>query len=78
MSLLKQALEGGAFAVTAEMAPPKGFDFAAQLADALLLQRVTGHTPPVDPSTQSPHILQYSLNMPTRSICPRNMVLLAG
>ena len=38
MSLLKQALEGGAFAVTAEMAPPKGFDFAAQLADALLLK----------------------------------------
>jgi methylenetetrahydrofolate reductase (NADPH) len=28
MSLLKQALENGQFAVTAEMAPPKGTDFA--------------------------------------------------
>ena len=38
MSVLQKAIEGGSFAVTAEMAPPKGFDFAAQLADALLLK----------------------------------------
>lgn len=34
MSLLKDALTGGAFAVTAEMAPPKGFDFSEQLEAA--------------------------------------------
>ena len=44
----------------------------------LLAHRVMGHTPPVEPSTQSPHILQYSLNIPTRSIWPKNKVLLAG
>ena len=34
MSLLQKALENGKFAVTAEMAPPKGYDFAEQLASA--------------------------------------------
>ncbi len=38
MSLLKNALEGGVFAVTAEMAPPKGYDFASQLAVAEVLR----------------------------------------
>lgn len=37
MSLLQRAIEGGAFAVTAEMAPPKGADFSEQLAAAQLL-----------------------------------------
>ena len=30
MSRLQQALEAGAFGVTAEMAPPKGYDFTEQ------------------------------------------------
>ena len=38
MSELKRALESGAFAVTAEMAPPKGWDFSQQLEDATLLR----------------------------------------
>ncbi len=38
MSLLKNALEGGVFAVTAEMAPPKGYDFSSQLAVAEVLR----------------------------------------
>ena len=38
MSVLKNALENGQFAVTAEMAPPKGYDFTEQLAAAKLLQ----------------------------------------
>lgn len=38
MSLLKRALENGQFAITAEMAPPKGFDFTEQLASAELLK----------------------------------------
>ncbi len=38
MSLLKTALENGAFAVTAEMAPPKGYDFSHQLEVAELLR----------------------------------------
>lgn len=38
MSLLKTALERGEFAVTAEMAPPKGWDFSEQLAVAALLK----------------------------------------
>lgn len=38
MSKLKQALEAGKFAVTAEMAPPKGCDFSRQLEDAELLK----------------------------------------
>lgn len=38
MSVLKNALESGQFAVTAEMAPPKGYDFTEQLAAAKLLQ----------------------------------------
>lgn len=38
MSLLKTALESGQFAVTAEMAPPKGCDFTEQLAVAELLK----------------------------------------
>lgn len=38
MSLLKHALENGQFAITAEMAPPKGFDFTEQLASAELLK----------------------------------------
>ena len=38
MSLLKTALEQGQFAVTAEMAPPKGYDFSEQLAVAEVLK----------------------------------------
>ena len=38
MSLLKTALQSGQFAVTAEMAPPKGCDFSEQLETARLLQ----------------------------------------
>ena len=37
MSKLKQALENGRFGVTAEMAPPKGFDFSEQMDAAKLL-----------------------------------------
>ena len=40
MSELKKALESGVFAVTAEMAPPKGWDFSQQLEDAALLRGV--------------------------------------
>lgn len=43
MSLLKTALENGTFAVTAEMAPPKGCDFSEQLEVAQVLKgRVHG------------------------------------
>ncbi len=38
MSELQKALESGTFAVTAEMAPPKGYDFSEQLAAAGLLR----------------------------------------
>ena len=38
MSVLQKAIESGAFAVTAEMAPPKGTDFSEQLAAARLLE----------------------------------------
>ncbi len=38
MSLLRTALESGQFAVTAEMAPPKGWDFSKQLETAALLK----------------------------------------
>jgi len=38
MSELQKALESGVFAVTAEMAPPKGFDFSGQLESAELLR----------------------------------------
>ncbi len=38
MSELRKALETGVFAVTAEMAPPKGCDFSRQLAAAELLR----------------------------------------
>lgn len=38
MSLLQTVLEGHGFAVTAEMAPPKGFDFSEQLQTAALLK----------------------------------------
>ena len=38
MSQLKNALETGKFAVTAEMAPPKGYDFSEQVDIARLLQ----------------------------------------
>ena len=38
MSLLKEAFEAGKFCVTAEMAPPKGYDFSHQMADAELLK----------------------------------------
>ena len=38
MSLLRDALESGKFGVTAEMAPPKGYDFAEQMEAAALLQ----------------------------------------
>ena len=37
MSLLKDALESGKFGVTAEMAPPKGYDFTEQMEAAALL-----------------------------------------
>lgn len=38
MSLLQQALESGKFGVTAEMAPPKGYDFSEQTEVAQLLK----------------------------------------
>ena len=38
MSILKDALESGKFGVTAEMAPPKGYDFAEQMEAAELLR----------------------------------------
>ena len=38
MSELKNALQSGVFAITAEMAPPKGYDFSHQLATAQLLR----------------------------------------
>ncbi len=38
MSLLKTVLESGGFAVTAEMAPPKGFDMTKQMEVAALLR----------------------------------------
>ena len=37
MSALKEALENGKFGVTAEMAPPKGYDFAEQMEAAEVL-----------------------------------------
>ena len=37
MSMLKDALESGKFGVTAEMAPPKGYDFSEQMEAAELL-----------------------------------------
>ena len=37
MSRLKEALETGKFGVTAEMAPPKGYDFTEQLEAGKLL-----------------------------------------
>ena len=38
MSMLKEALEAGKFGITAEMAPPKGCDFAEQMEAAELLK----------------------------------------
>ena len=38
MSMLKDALESGKFGVTAEMAPPKGYDFSEQMEAAELLK----------------------------------------
>jgi len=38
MSLLKDTLESGKFGVTAEMAPPKGYDFTEQMEAAELLK----------------------------------------
>ena len=38
MSQLKEALEAGKFGVTAEMAPPKGYDFTEQIETAQLLK----------------------------------------
>ena len=38
MSILKDALESGQFGITAEMAPPKGYDFAEQMEAAELLR----------------------------------------
>ena len=38
MSALELALENGRFGVTAEMAPPKGYDFSEQMAAAELLR----------------------------------------
>ena len=37
MSMLKEAFAAGKFGVTAEMAPPKGYDFSEQLEAAQLL-----------------------------------------
>ena len=37
MSMLREALEAGKFGVTAEMAPPKGYDFTEQMEAAELL-----------------------------------------
>ena len=37
MSLLEKALLDGQFAITAEMAPPKGYDFTEALEVAQLL-----------------------------------------
>ena len=37
MSMLKEALDAGKFGVTAEMAPPKGYDFSEQMEAAKLL-----------------------------------------
>lgn len=37
MSILKEALESGKFGVTAEMAPPKGYDFTEQMEAAAVL-----------------------------------------
>ncbi len=37
MSILKDTLESGKFGITAEMAPPKGYDFSEQLEAAELL-----------------------------------------
>ena len=38
MSQLQKALENGQFAITAEMAPPKGYDFTEVLETAQLLK----------------------------------------
>ena len=38
MSLLKEALDAGKFGITAEMAPPKGYDFTEQMEAAELLR----------------------------------------
>ena len=38
MSILKDALESGKFGVTAEMAPPKGYDFTEQMEAAEVLR----------------------------------------
>ena len=38
MSMLRDALESGKFGVTAEMAPPKGYDFTEQMEAAELLR----------------------------------------
>ena len=38
MSALKEALENGKFGVTAEMAPPKGYDYEEQMEAAELLR----------------------------------------
>ncbi len=38
MSILKDALENGKFGITAEMAPPKGYDFTEQMEAAELLK----------------------------------------
>ncbi len=38
MSILKEALENGKFGITAEMAPPKGYDFTEQMEAAELLK----------------------------------------
>ena len=38
MSVLQNALENGHFGVTAEMAPPKGYDFSEQMEAAELLK----------------------------------------
>ena len=38
MSILKDALESGKFGITAEMAPPKGYDFAEQMEAAECLR----------------------------------------
>lgn len=40
MSVLEQALENGAFGITAEMAPPKGCDFSDEMKLAQCLKGI--------------------------------------
>ena len=68
MSLLQQAFEAGKFGVTAEMAPPKGYDFHVQMEDAEYLRgRVHGVNVT---DMQSACIKASSLGLSTRSCFP--------